>query len=222
MKQNFCSIMTLVAVLIISACGGTKRGNETPFEHLDNGPVSRDSTIYGLCGSSSTMNRLQLITDNGDTLSLEVFEANEKSQLFGSFSVGDRMAVLVNADSTAAKFVVNLSSMLGDWVMDNPLDGGSKVGISFKDGGVAESINETTLGYKSWHLVNGKLQVVVTRDDEGDFEETEVYELLFLGPDSLAYKDGVTVYEYNRPHRNPDDDMVFSPDKDDVDDGFLY
>jgi len=223
MKRLFYCILAVMALGAVAGCNGLKKGNgQTPFEQIDTDKSRRDSTIYGLCGPASTMNQLQLITDNGDTLSLDVYDANEQKQVFGKFSVGDRMAVLVNKDSTAAKHVVNISVLLGDWVMDNPLDGGSKVGISLKDGGVAESINETTLSYKSWHLNNGRMEVVVARDEEGDFEETEFYELLFLGPDSLAYREGTTLYEYNRPRHNPDDDMVFSPDENDVDDAFLY
>ncbi len=223
MKRLFyCSIL-LAGMTLVSGCDGMKsKSTQTPFEQLDTEHSRRDTTVYGLCGAESTMNRLQLITDNGDTLSLDTYEANEQNKVFGNFSVGDRMAVLLNSDSTAARQVVNISVLLGDWVMDNPLDGGSKVGISLKDGGVAESINETTLAYKSWHLNNGRLEVVVARDEEGDFEETEVYDLLFLGPDSLAYQEGTTLYEYNRPHHNPEDDMVFSPDEDDVSDAFLY
>lgn len=223
MKRLMILPLALLVGLLVSSCSDTKkRGGQSDFEQLGSGYEHRDSTIYGLCGNESTMNRLQLITDNGDTLNLDVYEANEQGQVFGNFSVGDRMAVLVNRDSTMAIQVINVTALLGDWVMDNPLDGGSKVGISLKDGGVAESINETTLGYKSWHFINGKLEVVVTRDEEGDFEDTEVYELLYLGPDSLAYRDGGNLYEYNRPRHNPEDDMVFTPDEDDVSDGFLY
>jgi hypothetical protein len=94
--------------------------------------ATTDQTLYGLCTDGSAMNTLQLLTDNGDTISLSLTAALEAGQVFGGYQVGDRMAVLTNPAKTEATLVINESTLLGDWVMPNPIDGSSEVGIRLK------------------------------------------------------------------------------------------
>ena len=114
---------------------------------------------------------------------------NTLGMVLGGIKAGERMAVVANADSTEAVQVINISTLLGDWVMEDPIDGSGEVGISIKDGGVAESINHTTIQYQSWRLLNGDLEITNTRDDGVDFEETYRYKLIYLGPDSLVFQE---------------------------------
>ena len=171
---------------------GTEGWVETPVRD------TRDSTIYGLCGVATSMNTLQMITDNGDTLMLSTEIAQEDGRVFGGYKVGDRMAVLPGADRTTAEMVVNQAALLGNWVMPNPLDGSDEVGISIKEGGIAESIDQSGVVYKTWRLSRGKLELVMMREGGSEEDETYLYDLVKLGADSLVYKDAEQTFEYSR------------------------
>lgn len=175
---------------LVASCDFFRKGDPVgSISEVDADAQYRDSTIYGACGKATSMNSLQLITDTGDTLVLSLVNAQEAGMVLGGIKAGERMAVVANADSTEAAQVINISTLLGDWVMEDPIDGSGEVGISIKDGGVAESINHTTIQYQSWRLLNGDLEITNTRDDGVDFEETYRYKLIYLGPDSLVFQE---------------------------------
>ena len=192
--------LVAAAAVTMGSCGGGKpqqqagAGQEEEYAVVN---INRDSMLYGICGEGSAMNTLQLITDLGDTLTLSIAEANEKGQCFGGFQSGDRIAVLLS-DETTARLVVNQSALLGDWVMPNPIDGSAEMGIRIKEGGVAESIEQPSLIYRSWRLFNGRLEFVAIREGGTEEEETTLYDLVSIGPDSLVFKDAEDVYEYSR------------------------
>ena len=82
--------------------------------------------------------------------------------------------------------------------MPNPIDGSDEVGISIKEGGVAESIDQGTIIYRTWRLVKGHLEIVLVRDGANDVEELNIYDILKLTADSLVYKDSEETFEYSR------------------------
>ena len=201
MKKLETIVLMAVAVMTMGSCGGGKNQQAAEVvNELDPSVVTsinRDSMVYGICGDGSAMNTLQLITDIGDTLTLSITEANEKGQCFGGFQGGDRIAVLLS-DETTASMVINQSALLGDWVMPNPIDGSAEMGIRIKEGGVAESIDQPSMIYRSWRLFNGKLEIVAIREGGIEEEEINLYDLVSLGSDSLVFKDSEDVYEYSR------------------------
>jgi len=199
-------------VALMAACGDKKKQETDPgvegwVEH--DLPEMRDSTIFGICAEGTTMNTLQMVTDTGDTLTLSTADVQEAGLVFGGLKVGDRMAVLADRKTDRATMIVNESTLMGEWVMPNPMDGSSEMGICIKEGGIAESINQGALLYKTWRLNNGQLELMSVREGGGDFEETENFRLLYLDDDSLAFKEirpnrGVNepdvIYEYTHPH----------------------
>lgn len=160
--------------------------------------VSQSNVVFGVCGDGSAMNTMQLITDSGDTLTLSVTEARDNNKVFGGYGSGDRMSVLLNEDRSIAEIVINESTLLGNWVMPNPIDGSSVVGISLKDGGIAESIEQSTIVYKTWKIVDGRIEIMSVREGGGDEEETNVYDIVKLDADSLIYKNDEDLFEYSR------------------------
>jgi hypothetical protein len=221
MKRTNMLLILMMVGLLLASCGSFNKGKaEESIDEVDVEYLSRDSTVYGICGRESSMNSLQLVTDAGDTLMLPIFDAQEAGKVFGGIKTGDRLAVICNRDSTTAVMVINLSDLLGDWVMEDPIDGSGEVGISIKDGGVAESINYTTIQYVSWRLINGKLEVVNNRDDGVDFEEVGLYDILYIGPDSLAYKNDEESFSYHR--QRPSNEPHYVDTEDTSFDDFLY
>ena len=144
------------------------------------------------------MNTLQLLTDTGDTLSIDLSEAQDKEQVLGGLQVGDRMAVMTNKDKTEAVLVINQATLLGNWVMPNPIDGSDEVGFRIKEGGVAESIEQSDLVYKTWRLIRGQLELVMMRESGSGEDETMLYDIVKLGPDSLTLKATDETLEYSR------------------------
>lgn len=201
MNKSLKWVCMLVAVIVTVACGEKKKSAQSAQTEFDYSleRVSRDSTIYGLCGDGSAMNSLQLITDSGDTLLLSTIAAQNNNALLGGYDVGDRMAVIANGSRTQAQIVFNVSTFLGEWVTPNPIDGSSYMGFCVKDGGILESINQSSIIYKTWQLDNGRLRIVSVREGGGDFTEEETYKVLYLTSDSLAMEGAEEVYEYNRP-----------------------
>ena len=207
MRKNLFFWMAVASMTIMMSCGGKGGRQQVAVAEDDTSAVNvipTDKTLYGLCGDGTAMNTLQLLRDNGDTLVLSITNAVEAGQVFGGLKVGDRIAVLPNATNSEAVIVINQNALLGDWVMPNPIDGSSEVGIRIKEGGVAESIEQSSIIYKTWKIFNGRLEILSQRDGGGDEEELNLYELVRLGPDSLVYRtmnkprEEMETFEYSR------------------------
>ena len=195
--KKFGIILLVAAAVLMIGSGGNKT-QQVPFDNGDSANMTVDSTLYGICGEATSMNMLQIIVDTGDTLMLDISYARDRDKVFGGLQVGDRMAVLPNDNMTEAKIVINQTTLLGNWVMPNPIDGSDEVGISIKEGGVAESIDQGSIIYRTWRLVQGHLEIVLVRDGANDVEELNVYDITKLTADSLVYKDSEETFEYSR------------------------
>lgn len=216
-KLTFFTILAALVVMF-GSCGN--KSEKVPFDNGDSVNAAKaDPTIFGVCGVETSMNTLQLITDTGDTLQLDLSAAHEKNQVFGGLQVGDRMAVIANDEHTAADMVVNQADLLGNWVMPNPIDGSDEVGISIKEGGIAESIEQSSIIYKTWKLTRGKLEIVLVREGGTEEEETNLYDLVKLSPDSLIYKDSEDTFEYSR--QKPKERYGLDIDLEDAQDEFF-
>ena len=185
MKKIWIVVMLVAAVVMtMSSCGG--KTQQVPFDNGDSTDMSamQDPTIYGVCGEGSAMNTLQIVTDLGDSIVLDLNYARENNQVFGGLQAGDRMAVVPNSKKTEALIVVNQADLLGNWVMPNPLDGSDEVGFRIKEGGILEGIEQSSLTFKT--------------EGGGEEEEVNIYDLVKLTPDSLILKDNDDTYEYGR------------------------
>ena len=216
MKKILYFCVAAAGMTIMLSCGGKGGQQRVANNENDTSAVNvipTDKTLYGICGEGTAMNTLQLLRDNGDTLVLSITNALETGQVFGGLQVGDRLAVFPNATQSEAVIVINQNALLGDWVMPNPIDGSSEVGIRIKEGGVAESIDQSSIIYKTWKIYNGKLEILSQREGGGDMEEVNLYEILLLGADSLVYKtSGVEkqdeeTFEYSRWKEKPAMDL---------------
>lgn len=206
----------MAAVMVLSgSCGGKQQAQveETPSSTTTENVIFRDQTIYGICTDGTAMNTLEFITDNGDTLSLSMTKAQEAGKVFGGLQVADRIAVVADSVKKNALLVINLNTLMGDWVMPDPIDGSAEIGIRIKEGGVAESIDQSVIVYRTWKIFNGELEIELMREGGGDEEESNRYEILTLGPDTLAYRtlgkprDETETFEYSRWKPKPKADL---------------
>lgn len=200
------ALMSIIAAGVISlaSCGNKTQNNIEFIDSAGTEQASTDITLFGICGEGSAMNTLQLITDSGDTISLHIEDANDSNKVIGSYAPGDRMAVLVSKDMKEPKVIINESTLLGKWIMPNPLDGSSDVGINIKDGGIVESIDQPSLIYKTWRIVDGMIELTLVREGGGDEEETNRYYFYKLDADSLVFYNNDDRFEYGRLKANVD------------------
>ena len=215
MKKTLFLVMVVAGIVMLGSCGGGKQqGGADDTDSTEVGElVPRDYTIYGLCSGGTAMNTLEMITDNGDTLTLSLEKAQEAGKVFGGLQVADRLAVIADKDRKEAQIVINLNTLMGDWVMPDPIDGSAEIGIRIKEGGVAESIDQSTIIYRTWKIFNGDLEILLVREGGGDEQEENRYEFLTLGPDTLAYRtigkarDETETFEYSRWKEKPKLDL---------------
>ena len=217
MMKKFVFVGVMTAVMFsLGSCGGGKQQQQEEVSQ-DTTRVEdlgiMDRTIYGICTDGTAMNTLEMITDNGDTLTLSLTRAQESGKVLGGLQAADRVAVVANKAKTEAELVVNLNTLMGDWVMPDPIDGSSEIGIRIKEGGVAESIDQSTIIYRTWKIFNGNLDILLVREGGGDQEEENRYEILTLGPDTLVYRtvgkphDEMETFEYSRWKPKPKADL---------------
>lgn len=196
MKKIFAFTGVLAAVVMMSSCGNNTK--KFPFDNGDSLDVANvDPTIYGVCSDGTSMNVLRMVTDTGDTLTVNIERAQEEGLVLGGIQVGDRLAVVPYKKDTA-QMVINQAALLGNWVMPNPIDGSDEVGITIKEGGIVEGIEQGSIVYKTWRLVNGQLELVMMREGGSEMDETYLYDIKKLTPDSLVFQNADDIYEYGR------------------------
>ena len=192
-KLVFLSVA--MAAMMMLSCGGNTHQAEREEDTVDAYDQIRDHTLYGLCGAIPSTSQLKVITDVGDTLTLDITPALENRKMLGSVRVGDRLAVMTNKKQTEATEVININLLLGDWVMPDPLDGSDEIGIRIKE------------------IFNGKLEITSIREGGGEAEETNYFDILKLSADTLVYKtigkpqDEEETMEYSRWREKPEPDL---------------
>ena len=179
--------LPLMLLSCLMACNGNKqKANDTDATTTD---AATDSTLYGICGEGTAMHTLQLITLTGDTLNLSLLpdEADDPdadaATVNGGLMCGDHLAVLATttADGPVATKVINLTSLMGRW---------TSISRNFviEEGGVVTSdVKAETHPYTSWKIYNG--QLLLGRD---------TFNIVTLGPDSLAIENHNGIYLYKR------------------------
>ncbi len=213
MKKLLFLSVVLTTVMLLSCGGGSRHQAEREEDTVDVNDLIRDHTLYGLCGGIPSASQLKVVTDNGDTLTLDITPAQNNHKMLGAVRVGDRLAIMTNKKQTEATQVININYLLGDWVMPDPLDGSDEIGIRIKEGGVAESIEMTNITYRTWRIFNGQLEITSIREGGGQSEETDYYDILKLSQDTLVYKtigkpqDEEETLEYSRWREKPKPDL---------------
>jgi len=168
--------------------------------------------LFGSCGGNNN----QQYADDDDSTAVDNLTSRDRTVYgicTGGLAPSDRLAVVPDSAGHVALQVINLNALMGDWVMPDPIDGSAEVGIRIKEGGIAESIEQSVIIYRTWKIVNGELEILLVREGGGDEQETNRYELLMLGPDTLAYRtlgkprDETETFEYNRWKEKPKVDL---------------
>ena len=66
--KKVCFILTIGVVMMMMGCGGQKNADNNADADSVEVMDTPDSTVYGVCGSGTSMHSLELVTDEGDTI----------------------------------------------------------------------------------------------------------------------------------------------------------
>lgn len=179
--------LSLVATFVVAVClCGCKENKPkvTLPEVVEDTVVVADNSIGGrICGEGTSMNVMQLVTAQGDTLVFMLDDGNHHADVQGGLGDGDSMVVVKAADGAKESLpekVVNVTSLMGKW-------GTLERHITLKADGTVESNVKEPRPYTHWKLFNGRL--VLSQD---------TFDIALLGPDSLYLQQGDAHIGYRR------------------------
>ena len=185
MKKPALLIGFCIVLSAFFGCKDTKnaQGSSNGSDSLGGKGAFADSTIYGVCGEETAMHTLQLITDQGDTLSF-LINADNEERVQGGLLAGDRMAVVagktVDGERTA-KEVINLTTLIGKWTS---LDKNFEI----QEGGDVKSHIEAEANpWTMWKICNGKLLL-----------NKDTFTINKLGADSLYLENEKGIFSFKR------------------------
>lgn len=183
--------LAVAIVMLVASCNDRKQKPQT----VDNDDVEvADSTVYGVCGSGTSMHSLELVTDAGDTLTYIILDAEADmdggetkgvvSNVEGGFMAGDKMAVTgmetVEGELVATR-VINVTSLLGHWTSIDR-------NFVIEEGGTVHSeVKAETNPWTSWKILNGQLLL-----------NCDTFDITSLSADSLYLENPKGIYTYKR------------------------
>lgn len=190
--MNKFKVFFAAAIAIIMVGCNTKK--EKPQVVVDDEVEVADSTVYGVCGSGTSMHSLELVTDAGDTLTYIILDSEADmdggetkgvvSNVEGGFMAGDKMAVTgmetVEGELVATR-AINVTSLLGHWTSIDR-------NFVIEEGGTVHSeVKAETNPWTSWKFLNG--QLLLNRD---------TFDITSLSADSLYLENPKGIYIYKR------------------------
>lgn len=190
MRKSVVLAMLALVLVTMAGCHGNKTGDGAQLADSTEVTVQPDTTVYGVCGTGTSMHTLELITDEGDTLTYLVDVDSEDEVVKGGMLAGDRMAVVGAKDGNGelvATQVVNLTTLLGRWTSIDK-------NFEIQEGGVVESsVKAETHPWTSWKIYNGNL--LLNRD---------TFNVVQLGADSLYLENREGIYAFKRQQATPE------------------
>ncbi len=184
-KHNKTLLAALLAMMIGWGCTGKKTQQQpTESDTMVVEVSTPDSTVYGVCGEGTSMHALELVTDEGDTLTYLVDADTEQEAVKGGLFAGDRMAVVgykgAEGDMVAT-CAVNLTTLMGKWTSIDK-------NFEIQEGGLVESsIKAETRPWTSWKIHNGQLLL-----------NADTFAIERLGADSLCLENGEGIFVFKR------------------------
>lgn len=180
--MKYLPIFLAATAIALAACTGNKTA--APVDDNDSTETIsvKDTALYGVVGEGTTMSVLELVTDEGKTLT---FEMNQDSlaDIQGGIFSGDRITLITEkgTEAPAIKKLVNLSSLLGKWTS---LDRN----FTIKDDGTIESaVSSETNPLTHWTMCNSNIIL-----------NADTFSILLLGPDSLELENARGIFLYKR------------------------
>ena len=195
MKRFYLLLMAL-ATLFFSSCEEKKK-NEPPIPKVEVRPLEEIPGIFeahGTIGDGSTMNVIEFINDDGDTL----YITKNGQTVMGGLIVGNEMEVIYNVskEDIIASVAVNLTALQHLWTQKGA--DGREQSLEIDEGGRATTYN-MSVDYEAWEVKDGLL-LLHSPKKVGDESPAVVdsFEILQLTTDSLVLMHGNLMTEFKR------------------------
>lgn len=185
----------LIAGLMMCACNGNKKGKEDPavvVKPLDEIPGIFEA--HGTVGSGTSMNMLEFINEDGDTIYLQ---ANSQS-VAGGVRVGDKLDVVYNVmeDANIVSLAINMTSLMHVWNQKGA--DGHEQSLELDEGGRASTYNMNA-DYDAWSVANGQLLLHYPKNKlDEKAAPADTFDIMYLSADSLVLMHGELMTEFER------------------------
>lgn len=189
------SVILLALTTLLFSCEEKKK--ETSESDVKVVPIHEMPDIceaHGTMGEGSTMNVIEFINDDGDTLYI-----NKNGQtVMGGLVVGDELSVIYNVmeGDAFASVAVNLTALQHIWSQKGA--DGREQSLELNSNGGAATYN-MSINYDSWEVKDGLL-LLHSPKKLGDETPAivDTFEIMQLTTDSLVLMNGDLVSEFER------------------------
>lgn len=194
MKTTYVILSTALIALsaTLGSCGKQKKApSATGNDSTQTEAVAvRDSALYGKLGEGTGMSCIEIITDGGDTLTLNKTDENTGLSgkiLGGTEHYNDRLTITTNASQESIITLVNLATLSRKW-QTHPDSIRMNLGKNGKISGTWNGKN-----YNQWNMCNAKL---VLKEQKDAVLATDTFEIEDLNGDSLILKGKNATYKF--------------------------
>lgn len=181
--KNILSCMACLGLVAALVACNEKKTEKVNLKNVAE-TVENDSTVYGTCTEGTSMHVLEMVTNEGDTVSYVLLDEDDEAQVVqGGLMAGDKMAVTghIVEGENVADVVINTTSLLGHWTSIDK-------NFEIEEGGVVtSSVKAETSPWTSWKILNGRLIL-----------NTDTFSVQALGADSLYLENQTGIYAFKR------------------------
>lgn len=190
-------ILFLSAILILTGCkGGNSKVEEEEQPNIQSFDTLPDDFInaIGTVGDGTSMNTLELILDEGDTVLVDC----PVNDILGGATVGDRLAVTYSTKDEYYTMLtcVNMTSLQHLWTQKGA--DGTEQSLEINDNGRATTY-DMNVEYNGWSLKDGQLLLYSPKQrasEQGAVADT--FDIMELTDEHLVLMHGDLTTEFER------------------------
>lgn len=189
MHSKFALGATIIIgiLLAVTSCGGKKETEhkENPMvRQLDDTP---DSALFVMLEDVEDDSIIVTNLETGDIEAYYYKGAKVRGKIKGSLTKGDRFSIFPNRKEQSISIAINATELSGRWFYDMQ----QHRGLKFEERGSLSSINTSTIAFREWKLLNGKLYIYYVdmqqvADDRHEFSVEEA-QIKYLSKDELKF-----------------------------------
>lgn len=196
-RRSFLWMSLIVtAMLVLMSCDEKKKPEVStpPVKVVPLDSIPGIFEAHGTIGDGTSMNVLEFINDDDDTLYINV----NSQAVMGGVNVGDEVEIIytVAREENYASVVVNLTALQHLWSQRSA--DGKEQGLELNSGGRAATY-DMAIDYDSWQVKDGLL-LLHSPKKLGDESPAivDTFEIMQLTVDSLVLMNGNLVTEFER------------------------
>ena len=193
------SFILFWSLLMVSCFEGKNEKEETDEDSLnvveiDTINVPSIVEVVGTVGDGTSMNELELITDDGDTIYVEC----PNNMIMGGAIAGEKVDITYHSADNENKVMTstNITALLHMWTQEG--DDGKSQSLELNEGGRATTY-DMSVEYDSWSLKDGKLLLHSPKKIASEQAAiVDTFDIMELSSDKLVLMHGNLVTEFDR------------------------